>query len=83
MKVSIYTSIIPINNKHTLLFNAFTKKFIIVRNKVFDLSKINILLFSAEFQRLYQQLSVAGMIVDESLDEYQCLCKLIQDSDNN
>lgn len=83
MKVSTYTSILHINNRHTLLFNAFTQKFVIVRNKVIDLSNNNILSLSAEFPDLYQQLTDAEIIVDESLDEVLRLRKLIIDSDNN
>lgn len=48
-----------------------------------DLSKNSIQLFSAELPHLYQQLSDAGIIVDESLDEVLRLRTLIEDTDNN
>lgn len=72
-----------IDNRHTLLFNAFTQRFVVIRNKLIGLTKNDILSYSVEFPLLFRQFTDAGIIVDESLDEVQRLRKLIEVTDNN
>lgn len=83
MKLSIFNSIIIINNKHTLLYNSFTGKFLVIRKQILELKN----LFPDKLKRnnivLYNQLLEAGMIVESHIDEVALLKLRIDNADYN
>ncbi len=83
MKFSIYTSAIDFDERHTLLFNAFTYTFVVIKNRFLDITGMttdDVKMYSAD---LYDQLINAGMVVEDSIDEPSLLRKRIFEADNN
>lgn len=83
MKLSIYNSIIEIEGKHTLLFNAFSGNFVVARNRLLKLDDAAMEDISANNPTLFNQLKEGGMLVDDEVDEVALLKKRIIDADNN
>lgn len=68
MKLSLYNSYIPIADRHTLLYNALTGKFVTVKDQLVDIRDCNLQKLSDEMPVFYSQLCEGGMIVDDSYD---------------
>lgn len=83
MKLSVFNTVIPIEDKHTLLFNAFTNKFVVVRNRLLDVENTSLEILQAETPYLYNQLCEAGAILEDSEDEIRSLKERIEIADNN
>lgn len=84
MKYSIYTSIINIEGKHTLLYNALSGKFVIIRDKIVEhINTIPPDILNENFPSLYQQMIGAEIIIDDVIDEFSILQKRISHIDNN
>lgn len=84
MKYAKYISTIPVEEKHTLLYNALSGKFVVIRNKVFDdIKTLPFELLASDFPTVYKQCVEAGIIVDDALDEVALLEERIKQADNN
>ena len=83
MKYSIFNTNIPINWKHTLLYNAFSGKFIVVKDKIIDISKMSIQTVRNDYPGLYDKLVEGAFIMDDSINEAQRLKECINMIDNN
>lgn len=83
MKLSIYNSILIINDKHTLLYNSFSGKFVVVRNQLVNFSDLLTDGFLCNFPSLHNQLLDAGIIVNTDVDEIALLKERISNADNN
>lgn len=83
MKLSSYNSFIPIADRHTLLYNALTGKFVTVKDKVIDIRDYSFKRLSEEMPVLYSQLCDAGIVIEDSYDETGLLRKVIETTDNN
>lgn len=84
MKYAKYISTIPVEEKHTLLYNALSGKFVVIRNKVLDdIKTVPFELLASDFPTVYKQCVEAGIIVDEAVDEVALLEERIKQADNN
>lgn len=83
MKYSLYNSTIYVGGCHTLLYNSFSGKFIVVKNSLLDITKESPQLLSTRYNSLYQQMVEANMIVCDSSDEIEMLQERISAADNN
>ena len=83
MKLSVFNSILIINGKHTLLYNSFSGKFVVVRNQLLNFSDLLTDRFSCNFPYLHKQLLDAGIIINTDIDEVALLKERINDADNN
>lgn len=83
MKNSIYNSAININDKHTLLFNALSGKFVVVKNKRVALEDLSSRNLREEYHAVYNQIIEAGMIIEDDIDEISLLKERIENADNN
>lgn len=73
MKLSVFNSILIINGKHTLLYNSFSGKFVVVRNQLLNFSDLLTDRFSCNFPYLHKQLLDAGIIINTDIDEVALL----------
>lgn len=64
MKVSQYTSIFPLENKTTLLYNAVSDKFVVIPQHIKTLSSL-----SCENNQFYDTLVKANILVEDTCDE--------------
>lgn len=70
MKLSLYNSVIPIEDKHTLIYNALTSNFLVIKNYSFDqLSTDTLASLENEDSSLFTNLRSGGMLVDDDVDE--------------
>lgn len=84
MKISIYNSLVPLTEKYNLLYNAYTNKYLvlplhltqIVKNT--DLNEIQ-----NNYSDFYDQLTDAGCLVEDEVDEAGLLKNRIQEIDNS
>lgn len=83
MKPSIYNSAIAISDKHTLLFNALSGKFVIVKDEKFVLDEHSLAVAEESNRSLFRQLVDGGMAVEDSVDEDAALRKIIDETDND
>lgn len=83
MKFSIFNSIIYIQGIHTLIYNAFTGKFIVIKNKIIHIDVNLIKSIQYGNHTLFTQMCEAGVIIDDTQDEISLLQKRIYDADNN
>ena len=84
MKYGTYISTLPVEEKHTLLYNALSGKFVVIRNKVFDdIKTVPFELLASDFPTVYKQCVEAGIIVGDALDEVALLEERIKQADNN
>lgn len=83
MKHSIYNNCIIINAKHTLLYNAFTGKFLIFKNQILLLDELCTNKPDFENGKLYQDLCDSGFLIDDKVDEVENLKKQIKEAENN
>lgn len=83
MKFSLYNSIISIIDKHTLLYNSLSGKFVIIRNKIMNAEDLSNNEFMTDYPALHQQLKDAGIIIDDETDEISLLEERIRNADNN
>lgn len=83
MKTSIYNSILTVSEKHTLMFNAFSGKFLVLKNNIFKNQKIDPHSIELSDPILFSQMEEAGIIIDDSVDEMEILRSKIIDCDNN
>lgn len=83
MKLSVFNSIIIINGKHTLLYNSFSGKFVVVRNQLLNFSDLTTDRFSRNFPYLHKQLLDAGIIINTDADEIALVKERINNADNN
>jgi len=84
MKYSKYNSIIKISDTHYIFYNAFSDKFIILKNVAYNDININdpdILIIKNPI--LYEQLIKINGIVDNELDETKLVHDLIKKTDND
>ena len=83
MKFSIYNSTIHLDDKHTLLFNSFSKKFIAIKNKIFNINNISISDLKANNLNFFNQLCEGGFIIENSMNEIATLREKVINADNN
>lgn len=83
MKPSIYNSAIEISDKHTLLFNALSGKFVIVKDEKVVLDEHSLTVAEESNRSLFRQLVDGGMAVEDSVDEVAALRKIIDETDND
>lgn len=83
MKLSIFNSAININNKHTLLYNSFSGKFVVVKNLLISLKDLSIDTLCREYNAIYNQLIDARIIIENNVDEISLLKERIYNADNN
>lgn len=83
MKRSIYNSIIPIGNKHTILYNSFSGNFVIVKNRLVGFEDLSIENLGDLSPRFYKQLIDAGILIKNNTDEIALLKQRIENADNN
>ena len=83
MKFSIFNSTIHLDGKHTLLFNSFSKKFIAIKNEIFDFGAQNVDDIEKYNIKLFTQLCDGGFIVESSIEEPSRLRQSIINSENN
>ena len=83
MKFSIYNSTIYINGKHTLFYNSFSGKFIIVKNILINLNELSLSGLCKNNKILYSQFVDAGFILEDYINEEALLRNRIYTADNN
>lgn len=83
MKYSIYTSTIDLDERHTLLFNAFTHSFVVIKNQSLDIADMTVEDVKNYSADLYDQFTNAGIVIEDSIDELSLLKKRIIEADNN
>lgn len=83
MKFSNYTSSITLDDRRSLLFNAFTHAFVIINEAHFNIRNLTPEKIHKESPQLYTHLTDAGIIIDDSVNELLLLQQLIKDTDNN
>lgn len=82
MKISKYTSVITIDEKHTIVFGASTSQFLVIKNLlVRDREELNKLIFVDS--KLREQLIHAGILIDDNIDEVSELKYRIGEVDND
>lgn len=83
MKYSIYNTTLTILGKHTLLFNALSGKFVVLRNKIFHPEDEMPSQIAANDKGLYAQLLESGIIIGDDIDEVKTLQEIINQTDDN
>lgn len=83
MKISIYTSVIHIQDKHTLIYNSLSGKFIIVKNRCLDLKDLDNLYAQEDSGTFSDQLRDAEVVIEDTRDEITILTDRIKDADRN
>lgn len=83
MKISIYTSKIKVDDNHTLLFNAYSGKFIALKDQSASLDISDISGIQQSNPLLFDQMKDSGMLVDDDIDEVAMLAELIEETANN
>lgn len=83
MKLSKFNSVLSIEGRHTLIYNSFTSKFVVIRNRLLDFGETSLDSILLETPDLYKQLCEAGIIIDDKMDEMSLLEKCIEEADNN
>lgn len=83
MKYSIYTSIIYICDKHTICYNAFTGKFVVLRGQKLNLKGVSVDCFRKKNANVYNQFIEAGIIINDNVDEIALLKDSVRQADNN
>lgn len=83
MKKSIFNSSISIDNRHTLLYNSFSGRFITVKDRVFDIDSLTTDELRIKHPILCNQMLEAGMLVADNMNELEELEKRIMDGDDN
>lgn len=79
MKLSIYNSIIYISGKHSLIYNASSEKFIVIKDK---LIKPELILNDSDTNSI-SMYKDAGVLIEDEVNEIDELKKLISTTDNN
>lgn len=81
-KYSIYNTLLKVNDRFGLFYNAMSDKFIVLRSKAYeDLANNDISQLKQYNTALYNQLQKVGGIVNVELDEIQQVRNLIHDVD--
>lgn len=83
MKLSCFNSALKIEGKHTLLYNSFSGKFIVVKDRIVDLSEFQNYDKDSELGGLWKQALEAGMLIERNIDELSELMSRIQKGENN
>lgn len=83
MKYSSYNSEISIADKHTLLYNALSGKFVVVRDKILHADTIGLQELKGLYPSLFEQLCSIQFIIEDSVDELKILKERIAKADNN
>ena len=83
MKISTYTSCIKVASRHTIIYNSFTGRFIVVRDHVWDTDKLKEIVCGTTQESFHRQLRAAGVMIDDDTDEYTLLRDRIEQADNN
>lgn len=83
MKYSIFNTCLSINDRHTLFYNAFSGKFVVVKNSLVDLHTQSINTLRSDNPNLYERLKDAGLIIEDSINEPELLREFIMKADNN
>ncbi|MDE6296174.1 MAG: radical SAM protein [Muribaculaceae bacterium] len=82
MKISRYISLIGIDNANTLLFNASSSKFVVIRNRVID-NADELYRLAESDPELKNKLNEANVYVDDNVDEIEELKNKIHAADND
>lgn len=80
MKESVYNTLLNIDDKHTIIFNALSAKFVVIRDKCIK-TVAELLTISKESDRLYKNLCEAGVLIENRVDELSLLCEMIKSTD--
>lgn len=83
MKFSNYTSSITLDDRRSLLFNAFTYSFVVINDAHFDIRNTTPEKIHKDSHQLYKHLTEAGIIIDDSVNELLLLQQMIKDTDDN
>lgn len=82
LRQSHYNSVIHVAEAHTIIFNALSGCFIIVRNKLLP-KEWNLNSIQIEDSLLFSQMVKGGMIVEDEVDEIELVRTKIAESENN
>ena len=82
MKLSIYTTQLTIDGKHTVLYNALSDCYILLKNQLFDIKTINPETLIEKNLSFFNQLKEAGIIIENEIDEVHELKNKISATDN-
>lgn len=82
MKKSIYNSIIVIFDRHTLIYNSFSGKFIAVKDQIIDINSLTEDELRIKKPVLYSQMLEGGMLVSDNLNELEELEQRIRIGDD-
>lgn len=83
MKLSNYCNTIYISNKHTLLYNSLSGKFVVIKNELVTLNNDILPIVSSNRPMLFSQLINAGIIINDDVNELDVLLERIKQADNN
>lgn len=83
MRFNNYTSSLIIEDKHTILFNSLSRKYVVCKNIIVDIKKSSPSLLYSENKSLYENICNAEIIVDEAFDELGILMSKIHSALNN
>lgn len=81
MKLSVYTSVIPLNDKFYLLFSAKTDKFIVCNKNLLSVADDGTVTTGTE--KLYDQLVEIDALKNDTVDEIAQISELIDKVDND
>lgn len=83
MKVSTYNTILPINSRHTVIFNSLHHSILIIKNHILNPSTNLLSLCSDSNSELYYQLIDGKFLIEEDNDEVHFLQKSILQATSN
>lgn len=83
MKYSIYNTILHVDSKHTIIYNAFEDNFVVIKNITFSPEQCSIEEIKLEFPKLYDKFCKGGILVDSSIDEFELLQEKVRQCDDN
>ena len=83
MKLSIYTTQLTIDGKHTILYNAMSDSYLLLKNQLLDIYRIPLEVLNEKSPSLFNQLKDAGIIIKNNIDEVKELKLKISETDNS
>lgn len=81
MKTSIYNSVISLLDRHTLIYNALSGDFVIIKDRMTGVTDSDVSSIFEKDKTLFSQLTAAGMVVEDGLDEIGILERRISETD--
>lgn len=83
MKASIYNSYIALEGKHTLLFNALSRRFAVFKDQIINQENFLNFCDGIEKNSVKEKMTEGGMLIPENVDEIEIVRRRIEETDFN